>query len=404
MTTVLAGCGSSGTQGLPASATQAVVMASTPTAISSYPPSPPEYRPTAVPTAPSVLKSTGWLVYLRGTDLYLGTLDGSPEQRLTTGSAGAGYAGLARSGGITWLYYTSMTDPTGGVRDRVVTFDVFRRALFFGSEERLFSFTGNGRNAVYPDTNASVSPDGRYVAYTDANGIELQDVALQQRRTLLANGVCDRDGRGVGCFMVSHPVWSPDGSSVLVTKGFYESAVGVLMEDPLGTPMARQLSEPPVEYGGVFRSWAPDGQMFCASETGYAYGGTGIVDVAGLSYRPLDDALERAASVASANPRYTTDCVYGPGGALAVTLGGENRSVVAIRLPGDADFIGVPMPPQWFAARAWLPDLSGVVVDHRGAGPRQTIVLSLDGSLHSLPFVADRVLGGVPQEFPPKDD
>jgi Dipeptidyl peptidase IV (DPP IV) N-terminal region len=136
LTIVSVGCGSNSAP-RPTRAVPLAPSATAPTADSTSSPDaandPLGAARATIATSP-VLRAPGWLVYLRDTDLYAGDLATGSEQRLTTDSLGAGYAGRAEIGSKTWIYYTSIVGRTQQSSRATGTFAVYRRQL--GSARR----------------------------------------------------------------------------------------------------------------------------------------------------------------------------------------------------------------------------------------------------------------------------
>ncbi len=104
---------------------------------------------------------------------------------------------------------------------------IYRRQLPDGTAERIahispwFSRTATG----------DLSPDGRYIAYTDQYGIEILDLQTQEFRLAAASGgdkdkcnnpVPGQPGGLGACTAFNSPQWSPNGKLLSVAKGYYE--------------------------------------------------------------------------------------------------------------------------------------------------------------------------------------
>lgn len=113
--------------------------------------------------------------------------------------------------------------------------------------------------------NGALSPDGRYIAYTDQYGIELLDLQTHEFRLITSSGG-DKDkckaqlpepGSLGACTAFSSPRWSPDGKLLSVGKGYWEGG-DHWMVDPF-TPGSTPL---PAGHccGG---QWSPTSDAIC---------------------------------------------------------------------------------------------------------------------------------------------
>src|SRR3989304_2912209 len=135
--------------------------------------------------------------------------------------------------------------------------------LDLATKERSLLLSYQGRDGRLGE--ASVSADGRYVAFSHIDGIDLLDLAAGERQRLLTRG--DRDACIGGdiseCVGYGIPQWSPDGRLLLVGKGFYEGAAAIVV-DPFQEPPAELIS---ASIGGPLPSsavWSPASDAFCA--------------------------------------------------------------------------------------------------------------------------------------------
>lgn len=359
--------------------------------------SPPPAAPTVEPTAAPVLQSTGRLIYLRGKDLYVGDLATGAEQRLTTDSLGAGYAGYARIGGELWLYYTSLTAITNAADgNHKGMFEVSRRQLG-GVAESLFTFEGNGKNIEFSKTNASVSPDGTHIAYSDAEGLNVRDLDAGVDTGVLTNGRCEPEASLSAPCRGSYyaPQWSPRGDWLFVQKILYEGAVGVLIRQPATAPEVTEL-----KVGGLLTSWSSDGTQLCMGDNGYQVSAVGRVDPDNPTFHDLYPSVPDAV-LPQPRPDYLFpgSCLWSATGQIAVSyvIPGENQKWLAI-FDADgayADRIPIPGSTPVFGQTPWLPDGSGFIVGAYDSteGRSNTKVLMLDGTYRRLPIDAERVLG-----------
>lgn len=368
------------------------------------PVSPPQATPTASPTPAPVLRSSGWLVYLRGGDLYVGALDGSGEQRLTSGSLGAGYAGYVRDGSTTWVYYTSLV--ARAAPDEVYaigTVQLLRRALGSNAEEKIATFRGQGASADGDATShiASVSADGHSIAYAADAAVDVLDTRTRTSARRLADEVCNGSpaseatpGACRGGYVYVYPVWSPDGKWLAVSKLAYEGSMLALVsaDHPDGAEDS--------SFGGDFKAWAPDGARLCAPQSGYlGYKPAGIME---LSSRTFTELIPSGVASAPAS-----SCAWSADGRIAIAFAGHGSD--SIDHLGFFDSGGRPIASFDLTSSAlwvstWLPDGSGVVVARALPGPDYSnplvnldnTAVMLDGTSGSLPFAAGRVLGAIP--------
>ena len=171
----------------------------------------PEASPTREPTS-------GTLVFLRGPDLWVASLDGEsvPPRAITSGSLGARYVGFVRrpDGEIDLYYARQLTEATE--TERVVEFSLSRVALQGGTPEELLRFPSSYALGVFSYTFVgSVSPDGEHVVYTDVYDLSLLDLATGESSRLIESGTCALDSYSE-CYGYTEPQWSPDGDVVMV--------------------------------------------------------------------------------------------------------------------------------------------------------------------------------------------
>ncbi len=235
-------------------------------------------QPTASPSPASasvqqiLAASGGKIVYIRGIGsdapmagrIWLATDDARLAAPVTPEGAEAIYAGLHRSGTDALLYYATID----GGKARTL----WEADLLSGESRRVLSFASRHEFDAY----ASVSPDGRRVAYTDSDSLRLLDMASGEDRLLLqGNGAaCDLPAVG-GCFVYTTAQWSPNGKLLLVEKVYYEGGRPVIVD-----PFAAEPNETPAEGmpRGVNesvgpRAWSPGSESFCGVNS---YDGTGL--------------------------------------------------------------------------------------------------------------------------------
>ena len=371
----------------------------TPAAVSTSAPVIPSPRPISIPTAAPAVTGGGWLVYLRAGDLYVGALDGGSEQQLTSGASSPDFAGYARDGaGVTWIYYTSLSQSQS---DGSATIQVDRQALGRSTSEELFTFNANAQEVASSEPAATVSPDGRYIAYTDERGLRIYDVAAHSERGLLSNQPHSPTNAPGNIYL--SPLWAPAGGWLVVTRTGYPPL------DPPTLDFIRPL-EPITEYtadaGGAFRAWSADGTRLCASRAGFFTRGYTFDDVGLLTPgQPTFQLLflrvfmEKPGFVPQVSD--PTACSWSRDGRVAISHGIERASSSAITVVRTADLSRTPLSMGHYAGGfsvvGWLPDGDGVVrsVENSYLG-NQNVVLMLDGSFRSVPFRPERIFGVIP--------
>jgi len=358
--------------------------------------SPPVVAP---PGAIVPLSAAGSALYVRGARLWIGRLDGSGERDVTPEEAAADaqlrtlrYAGAATIDGRVFAHFSTAFgepfDPAGGSDS--MTLAVYRVALDGGAPTPLLRFNVTRQAAFGAASHASVSPDGRYVAWTDAEGLHLFDTLAQTdaSRHLLSNR--RRSPTNTPGNVYVDPVWAPAGGWLAVTRHAQGDPTDAAVD------FVRPL-EPITEYtgdaGGRVR-WNADGARVCIEVVGEAR--VGVMGVGERRFEPLvNDVGGTAAS----------SCAWSPDGRqLAVGYIDEAAGETAqrFRIYNVADRGDVPvseMAPGLHGAgvTAWLPDGSGIIVVH-GVGEErpQSKILRLDGTVHRLAVDADVVLATFP--------
>jgi len=221
-------------------------------------------------------------------------LAGSNVVQLTPGDVRASFVGLAEGNGTTVLYYIA----AGEIRN-VLTLEA--RDLGTGETTTLASIepTEHGDLGV-----GSLSPDGRYVAWSNPDGVDLIDLSTGgERRILTSNyGACGTRPPSE-CYGYADPVWSPDGRLLLVQETFWEASAAVVV-DPFQE--APQVAGQPLF--GLWVSpvaWSPDSDAFCAH--GDQFQGT---DSLYVSQQPEWQARDMLESPEPGSLRYMRDCAW----------------------------------------------------------------------------------------------
>ncbi len=157
------------------------------------------------------------------------------------------------------LYYVTFQDGTART--------VWGLGPGAGQLQPLLSFRGRHDFDAY----ASVSPNGKFIAYTDVDSLHLFDIARGESRLLLRGDGAACDGTSIkGCFVYYGSKWSPDGAVLLVDKGLYEGSKPVLVDPFADEPGEIEARTTESLWG---RAWSPDSASFCGT---HSYGGTGL--------------------------------------------------------------------------------------------------------------------------------
>ena len=342
--------------------------------------------------SPVLQGSSGWLIYSRGNDLYVGDLAAGNEDQLTNGSLGAGYAGDVVVDGEIWLYYFSITEANGvGQPSSAI---MLRRRLSGGAEEQLFTFAPSRTQSLARDITA-VSPDGARVAYVAGDGLHMRTLESGEDELLLQNipMSADRSVRGI---YYDRPVWSPAGPWLLAMR---ES------EPPANAPNAGPLIVNPSAPGSERdlrlglnseQAWSPDGHQLCVGVgTGVGTADVGLYDVASGAVRNLTSSWFPNASLGHS----LSAGVWANDGKLASEYDVASLQVGLAILDTSGSQIalldaGAVVP----GVIQWLPDSSGVIVETlEGASlDAHSSAVMLDGSWRRLPNDPGQVVGTIP--------
>ena len=372
-----------------------LVLAPTVTAIAPVPTAP-LAQPTATEAGP-LPPTSGTLVYLRGHDLWLAALAGSPPPRaITSGAFGAGYAGYVRrsDGDIDLYYVTQLSDGRNEGNAYIADFALYRLDLDGGGPEELTRFVNKPLEPGLP-THAAVSPDGHYVLYSDKDGLVLINQQTGQTTRALTNPPCNEK-----CTAYMFPQWSSRFDRVKVTQVLYEGAREQIV-DPLASP-------PTVidtGHGGWLSDLSPDGTKLCESEFGYGNSGTVLVyDIASAGTKDAAGKLDVPTPTSPDLPRVNyLGCSWSSDGRLAFgysTHGEFPR--VGLAIVDGASFDVPAMSEQIDLLNdvaAWLPDRSGVLFNRGYDRSNQQLppgVYRPGAGVFALPFEADWVLGVIP--------
>jgi hypothetical protein len=177
--------------------------------------------------------------------LWVSGIDGSDPVPVTPDGVQASFAGMPD--GDT-LYWVEQIGPEEAV--------LHRQTLSTGLAEDILHL------AVFQRPYAEVSPDGRRVVYIDGDSLSLLDrTSAQTRRLLEGHAEACEGGQDIPrCFVYRTAQWSPDGSLLVVEKGFWEGSTMVIV-DP-NTPEEIPIGD---EFfiGPYFAAWSPDSRTVC---------------------------------------------------------------------------------------------------------------------------------------------
>ncbi len=362
--------------------------------------SPPESPSIAIPSLAALPRASGWLVSLRGGNLYLGDLRDGSEEQLTSSGLGASYAGYTGHEANITLYFVELTERAPETDPSLGTAILWRRRLGDAHNEHVFYFrpTRSNTHGNPLAHAASIAPDGSSFAFADQRGVNRYDPASGVT-TLLANDCQTEPRPEKGCVAYINPQWSPDGKWILAAKLLYEGSISVVVTAD-GTS-GREFAD----VGGDVQSWALDSRYFCAFNTTFSPGGVHLVSPVDGSRHPLSAWLGQATGATARS--------WDAFGKLAVADdsdredGADRVAVFQIHPPGDNAAVYTLIDP-YRDVLGWLPDGSGVIVQGLQpcmvCGERPPLVAALtvpDGTLRALPFAAftsfgDGVVGAIP--------
>ena len=179
-------------------------------------------------------------------------LAGSSVVQLTPGDVRASFVGLAQENGTATLYYTA-----AGELSNVFTWEA--RDLATGETTTLASIEPA---ASQVSLNGRLSPDGRYIAWANDDGIDLLDLETDARRRILTSNFCGRGAVG-DCYGYVSPDWSPDGRLLLVRKTFWESGAAIIVDPFQEVPQEIGQSLPAGKTAAALAAWAPTSDAWC---------------------------------------------------------------------------------------------------------------------------------------------
>jgi len=173
--------------------------------------------------------------------------------QLTPADVRASFVGLSEDDGTGTLYYMAEGE-TGNV------FTLETRDLASGETATLASI--EPREGVSP--SGSLSPDGRYIAISYRDGIDLLDFTTDGRRRILTSNLAACEGGALGdCYAYWVGAWSPDGDLLLTRKTFWEGGVAVVVDPFREVPQEIGPSFPLGERVPEIATWSPTGDAWC---------------------------------------------------------------------------------------------------------------------------------------------
>jgi hypothetical protein len=213
----------------------------------------PAPTPAVTPSPPVNLEAARVIFTPRGESPYTGKLwvadlAGHTQQLTTVDAVFVGLTGDPFAGAATLYYTTDATDESA---------ILYRRELPDGSPARTAFIRPWSENRA----TGALSPDGRYIAYTDRYGLELLDLQTYEFRLIATGG--DRDAcwsyTNIGaCKAFDSPKWSPDGKLISVSVGYWEGGEHFIV-DPF-TPGSRPILAGNSSGG----HWSPSSQAICS--------------------------------------------------------------------------------------------------------------------------------------------
>jgi len=274
-------------------ATPAVSRSPTSAAPSATPEAEREPRLVLLRPAPGLSGQGAGVIHLSGD------LAGSNIVQLTPGDVRASFVGLAERDGTTVLYYIA----AGELRN---VFTLEARDLSTGETTTLATIEPTEHGELQ---EASLSPDGRYVAWSHPDSIDLIDLTSNDRRRILTSnyGAC-----GVRppeeCYGYETPTWSPDGRLLLVAKFVYEVIFGVVVDPFQPTPqvLGGSSSGDPLPAQGA---WSSTSDAWCGGY-GHYDAPSGLYVSEEPEWQPRNLLPEYETYDPDTSGRYAADCVW----------------------------------------------------------------------------------------------
>jgi len=178
-------------------------------------------------------------------------LAGSNVVQVTPADVRASFVGLSEQDGAAILYYLAARETSSDLT-------LEARDLGTGATTTLASVQIATAGSIRPDLtvppSGSLSPDGRYVALTHRDGLDLLDLTTNGRQNILPEACQSRPGN---CVFYRNSTWSPDGRLLLVwTQGAFEGSE-LRIVDPFQQPA--QITS----MGFMAGAWSPAGDALC---------------------------------------------------------------------------------------------------------------------------------------------
>lgn len=333
--------------------------------------------PRATPTPAPVVKASGHALTLRAHDstLEVVPLDGGEPELLAQSDPNCGGpcfgagddAGSASVGGVVYQYYThavrGIESPIG---IPAAYYELRRVPVAGGASSVVATFDAYDKPPI-----ASVSPDGKHIAYAGVDGVQLKDVATGADTLLLRDDIDPKVGARRAYLQ---PRWSPRGDWLVTSVGGQEGANALLVR-----PLDAAPHEIELQVGGNFANWSPDGSQLCLSATGYDLGDAGVMSPDDRVFHNLTSPL--GPDIGSLS------CAWSPSGELAISYRRHDDSAgIAFYSADGALRHDVDHFWHYASVAGWLPDGSAPVASWQDAdGSSHAGVVHADGATRALP-------------------